>query len=522
MAKKDSERIMEKELIKDYQKLKQLGENYSEGLANFREKIKQEQDQYIELNKTMIEETRFSQYDFDSELFKEYLREPYIITPYKEGVWRIAIPKFIRDINIGFFEFATDTHNVSLVDRMTSFFGEIPKALEDQLKFKDRLDLKIFDGMLLTGIEHQDEAWTRYRKHLSRKEGSDIKIKRGHEFDLQGKLLNDGILPYFTQPVSKELLREPEVDFTLLNFQAEGKQTFLEKGSTGFYWPMGSGKTFVTMDIIASIKGPKLVIVPNSTLVEQWKNRLRKHTKVEHEVKVVTYQLLTHATSKRAESIKNKEYSLVVFDESHNLPAHTYKKLSLLRTHYRIGLSATPFREDKKSWMIIALTGYPVGMNWDVLFALGIVKKPDVTLYLGKTLQDKKQKLGELLKIPIKTVVFCDSIELGKRLSKHFEYPFVHGETNPKERIEIIDSASVCFVSRVGDQGLSLDIPRVIEFDFHAGSRRQEVQRMGRVMHREEKGQHVILMTYEEYDSYHKRIDVLEGKGMRVSKVSIN
>ena len=184
--------------------------------------------------------------------------------------------------------------------------------------------------------------------------------------------------------------------------------------------------------------------------------------------------------------------------------------------------SATPFREDKNSWMIIALTGYPVGMNWDVLFALGIVKKPDITLYLGKTLQDKKQKLGDLLKIPIKTVVFCDSIELGKRLSRQFEYPFVHGETNPKERIEIIDSASVCFVSRVGDQGLSLDIPRVIEFDFFKGSRRQEIQRMGRVMHSGKKGQHIILMTYDEYDSHHKRIDVLEEKGLRVSKVSIN
>ena len=512
---------MEKESIEEYQKVKQLGENYFEGLANFRERIKQEQDQYIELNKTMIEETRFSQYDYDSELFKEYLREPYIITPYKEGVWRIAVPKFVR-ISIGFFEYATDTHNVFLVDRMTSFFGEIPKALADKFKFKDKLDLKIFDGMLLTGIEHQDEAWTRYRKHLFRKEGSDIKIKRGHEFDLQGKLLNDGILPYFTQPVSKELLREPEVDFTLFDFQKEGKQTFLEKGSTGFYWAMGSGKTFVTMDIIASIKGPKLVIVPTATLIHQWRNRLKKHTKVEHEVEVVTYQLLTHATSKRAESIKNKEYSLVVFDEAHWLPANNYKKLALLKTRHRIGLSATPFREDKNSWMIPALTGYPVGMNWDVLFAMGIVKKPDITLYLGRSFQDKKQKLEDLLKIPIKTVVFCDSIDLGKRLSKQFGYPFVHGETSPKERIDIIDSASVCFLSRVGDQGLSLDIPRVIEFDFHAGSRRQEIQRTGRVMHRSEKGEHNILMTYEEYDSYHKRIDALEGKGLRVRKASIN
>ena len=513
---------MEKEELEKYNKIKSLGETYSQALQDFKEIIEKEQNQTIELTKTMIEETRFSQYDYDSELFKEYLREPYFISPVKEGIWRVAVPKFVR-FNIGFYEFSTNTYNAFLVNRLASFFGEIPKGLEDKFKFKEKLPLKLFDGMLLTGIEHQDEAWTRYNKHLSRREGSDrIRIKRGHEFNLQGKLLEDGILPYFAQPIPKEQLRDPKVDFTLYDFQKEAWETFLQKGAVGIYWLMGSGKTFLGLHALASIKGKKLVVVPSATLVEQWKNRLKEHTSISHEVKVVTYQLLTHATSKQAELVKKQDYSLIIYDEAHYLPANTYEKLALLKTDSRIGLSATPFREDKNSWKIIALTGYPLGMNWEELFAIGIVKKPDIILYLGKTLQDKKQKLEELLNIPVKTVVFCDSIDLGKRLSKQFEYPFVHGETAPKERIDIIDSSSICFVSRVGDQGLSLDIPRMIEFDFHAGSRRQEIQRMGRVMHRDEKGQHVILMTYDEYDSHRKRINVLEEKGLRVSKVSIN
>ena len=448
---------MEKEELEKYNKIKSLGENFSQALQDFKEIIEKEQDQVVELTKTMIEETRFSQYDYVPELFKEYLREPYVISPVKEGVWRVAVPKFIR-FNIGFFEYSTDTYNVFLVDRIASFFGEIPRALEDKFKFKDRLDLKIFDGILFTGIEHQDEVWNRYTPHLSRREGSDrIRIKRGHEFNLQGKLLKDGILPYFTQPIPQEQLRDPKVDFDLYDFQKEAWKTFLQKGAAGIYWLMGSGKTFLGLYALASIKGKKLVVVPSATLVEQWKNRLREHTSIAHEVKVVTYQLLTHATSKHAAAVKKQEYSLIIFDECHHLPANTYEKLALLKTDSRIGLSATPFREDGNSWKIIALTGYPLGMNWEELFAIGIVKKPDIILYLGKTLQDKKQKLKELLEIPLKTVVFCDSIDLGKRLSKQFEYPFVHGETNPKERIDIIDSSSVCIVSRVGDQGLSLD-----------------------------------------------------------------
>lgn len=519
----EEEDISENELPEKYKSIRTIGDKYFQELDELQEFIDKERNQVVELTKTMLDETIFSMYNHDPELFKEFLRKPYVTSPVKEGVYKVFVPKFIK-FSLGFYEYSTDTYNVFLVNRLASFFGEIPKELENQFQFREKLPLRIFDGMLLTG-EHQDEAWTRYNKHLSRREGSDrIRIKRGHEFNLHGKLLEDGILPYLAQPVAKELLREPKVNFTLHDFQHEAWQTFLEKGAVGIYWLMGSGKTFLGMYALSSLKGKKLIIVPSATLVEQWKNRLKEYTSIAHEVNVVTYQLLTHASSKAAESIKKKEYSLVIYDESHALPALTYEKLAGLKTIHRIGLSATPFREDKNSWKIIALTGYPVGMNWEDLFAIGIVKKPDIILYLCKTLQDKKKKLAELLTIPLKTVVFCDSIDLGKRLSREFEYPFVHGETTPRDRIDIIDSSEVCFVSRVGDQGLSLDIPRVIEFDFFAGSRRQEIQRMGRVMHLSDKsktGLHVILMTFDEYDSHHKRIDVLEQKGLRVSKVAI-
>jgi DNA excision repair protein ERCC-3 len=515
----------EDKLPEKYKYIRSIGKEYFQELDELQEFINRERNQVVELTETLQDETRFSMYEHNLELFKEFLRKPWVTSPVSEGVYDVFVPKFIK-FNLGFYQYSTDTYNVFRVNRLASFFGEIPKDLENQFKFREKFPFRIFDGMLLTG-EHQDEAWNRYSKHLSRREGSDrIRIKRGHEFNLHGKLLDDGILPYLAQPVAKELLREPEVNFVLRDYQKEAKQIFLEKGAIGVYWVMGAGKTYLALDAIASIKGSKLVIVPSSILVSQWRNRLKEHTSVAHEVNVVTYQLLTHATSRTAEAIKKKEYSLVVYDESHALPAFTYEKLAGLKTLHRIGLSATPFREDGNSWKIIALTGYPVGMNWEDLFAIGVVKKPDIVLYLCKTFQDKKKKLAELLLIPLKTIVFCDEIALGKRLSKEFEYPFVHGETNPKDRIDIITSSEVCFVSRVADQGLSLDIARVIEIDFFAGSRRQSVQRVGRGMHSSGKteiqtGIHIIIMTFDEFDSHHKRIDVLEQKGLRVSIVAI-
>lgn len=88
--------------------------------------------------------------------------------------------------------------------------------------------------------------------------------------------------------------------------------------------------------------------------------------------------------------------------------------------------------------------------------------------------------------------------------------PFVHGET--RDRMDTFRESRVVISSRVGDEGLSLkDIDVVIEYDFHGGSRRQEAQRVGRVMHGEGgRGEHIILMTDDEYEDHGNRLYSLE------------
>lgn len=51
---------------------------------------------------------------------------------------------------------------------------------------------------------------------------------------------------------------------------------------------------------------------------------------------------------------------------------------------------------------------------------------------------------------------------------------------------------------------------------FHGGSRRQELQRAGRVMHSDGIGQHLVQMTDEEYDKYGNRLYSLEEKGIDI------
>lgn len=75
-------------------------------------------------------------------------------------------------------------------------------------------------------------------------------------------------------------------------------------------------------------------------------------------------------------------------------------------------------------------------------------------------------------------------------------------------------------MSRVGDEGVSLpDIRRVIEVDFLFGSRRQEAQRLGRLFHGTQPGEHIILMTERELVDHEKRLYAIYDKGWNINIV---
>lgn len=95
--------------------------------------------------------------------------------------------------------------------------------------------------------------------------------------------------------------------------------------------------------------------------------------------------------------------------------------------------------------------------------------------------------------------------------------PFVYGDTT--DRISKFENNELIVSSRVGDDGLSIDtIETVIEYDFHGKSRRQELQRAGRVMHNSESaGSHYVLMTDDEYEKYSDRLLSLEQRGFSIT-----
>lgn len=486
------------------------------------EELKESIDESIEFiknKKAKFEELEmFSNYD--KEEVNNFFRKPYVIVPKKEEEWFLVIPKFI-DLNVGYLFKTTESFNVFIVNKYADYLGNVPTEFKKVFKFKPKLPLKVFDGVVLTGQQYQDRTWERYKDYLSKREGSDrIRIKRGRQFDFIAKLIDDGILPFIPKPVEsshcrKSIWKNQIIDVEKrrnMDFFKDAVNRFLDTGAVGIYWAMGTGKTIYGCELLSMINvenKPNLVISGNSaTLREQWKERL-KSVDLASETEVHTYSSL--------HKVIDREWGLVIFDECHHLPANKFSKMSTIKTEYRVGLSATPYREDGRTEYIFALTGFPIGLNWKVLLDLGIIKSPKVVLYICKTEREKMVKIKELINDPMKTLIYSFGISEGKKLSNFLEIPFVYGNTPIRERKEIIESSQNVIVSSVGKEGISVsNIERTMTFDFHFGSRQEETQFFGRLLHGDKEGVHYIFMTDEEIEKYGKRLYGIEEKGFKI------
>lgn len=459
----------------------------------------------------------------DKELLNDFLKEPYAMIPKKGHEWYVIVPKFIN-MQVGYLDHATNSFNIFIVNKYVKWLSEIPEVLEAKLKFPEPLPFKVYDGMLLTGPKYQEKGFSKYRKFLSRREGKDrLRIKKGYEFKLIAQLIEDGTLPFTPRPISPDDLREwsgkglekyEEIcqKNKIVDLQEKAWKRFLEYGAMGLFWSFGAGKSLFGHRLIGNIKGSTLVVVPTLTLKEQWEERLDElNPKTKHEVTIETY----HAYHK----VRDKEWRLTIFDECQHLPANTFIRLSTLKTKYRIGMSGSPFREDGRENYIFALTGIPMGLAWEDLLKLEVVHAPKFRLFILKDKRQKDRKLEELMRLPLKTIIFCDSLDYGEQLSKRFEIPFVYSAT--RDRLDIIRESDACVVSRVGDMGISLrDIERVIEVAFLFGSRMQESQRFGRLMHStKENTQHIILMTEKEFELYQKRLKAILERGFKIEYI---
>jgi len=292
--------------------------------------------------------------------------------------------------------------------------------------------------------------------------------------------------------------------------------------------PCGAGKTLVGIGAMIALGRQALVLCPNRTAVAQWVEAIARFTTLAAEsygaydarravplpVTVTTYQQLT--TRRRRSTGDESDYphldrlgscdwGLIVFDEAHLLPADVFRLTADLAARRRLGLTATPVREDGREDELTALIG-PIRYDapWTQLAAQGWIAPVEcVEVRVPLIAVDGPRSHRAAATAPEKwptvrrlvhrhagegTLIIGHYLDQLRDLAARLDAPLVSGETPQEERERLFarfraGELRLLLLSRVGNAALDLPGARVaIEVSGNFGSRQEEAQRLGRLL----------------------------------------
>ncbi|EFC41711.1 predicted protein [Naegleria gruberi] len=305
--------------------------------------------------------------------------------------------------------------------------------------------------------------------------------------------------------------------------------------------PCGAGKTLVGVTAASTIKKHTLVLCINTVSVFQWKNQFRLWSTIDDDsilvhtsqqkatlpkdpnkavVLITTYSMISFKGRRSEESkqmmeyIENREWGLLMFDEVQVYPADSFRA-SHLKAHCKLGLTATLLREDNKqedlnfligpklyeaNWLDLQKKGHLANVQcvevWCPMtaeFYAEYLSSNYAKQSLYYVMNPNKFRACEFLiryheKHGDKIIVFSDNTFTLEQYAIKLKLPYIYGKTRESERLDVLNrfksgNFNTVFLSKVGDT--AIDIPEatvIIQISSHFGSRRQEAQRLGRIL----------------------------------------
>ncbi|KAF2229005.1 putative TFIIH complex helicase Ssl2 [Viridothelium virens] len=306
--------------------------------------------------------------------------------------------------------------------------------------------------------------------------------------------------------------------------------------------PCGAGKTLVGITAACTVKKSAIVLCTSAMSVVQWRNEFLKRSNINPDdvavftsdkkesfrkdagVIISTYSMIAqskqraHDTKQIMDFIQNKEWGLMILDEVHVVPAEMFRKVThAIFAHAKLGLTATLLREDDKIQDLNFLIGPKLyEANWLELSEQGHIAKvqcaevwcPMTTEFYSEYLRTKNTNKRALLftmnprkfqacqflinyheRRGDKVIVFSDNVYALISYARRLGKAMIYGETPQAEREKVLQNfqynpdVNTIFLSKIGDT--SLDLPEatcLIQISSHYGSRRQEAQRLGRIL----------------------------------------
>lgn len=305
--------------------------------------------------------------------------------------------------------------------------------------------------------------------------------------------------------------------------------------------PCGAGKTLVGITAACTIKKNVLVLCTSAVSVEQWRREFKNFSTISDSqiarftsdckekfsgntgIVISTYTMVAYGgkrsyeAKKMMEFIQSIEWGFLLLDEVHVVPANVFRRvLTTVAAHSKLGLTATLVREDDKiddlnfligpklyeaNWLDLSKQGHLANVQcaevWCPMTAdfyreylketsrkrrLLFVMNP-AKFQACQFLIDYHEKRGD------KIIVFSDNVFALKAYALKLKKPFIYGPTSQIERMRVLQqfrsnpNLNTVFLSKVGDT--SIDLPEatcLIQISSHYGSRRQEAQRLGRIL----------------------------------------
>ncbi|KAI5453638.1 DNA repair helicase RAD25 [Naganishia albida] len=309
--------------------------------------------------------------------------------------------------------------------------------------------------------------------------------------------------------------------------------------------PCGAGKTLVGITAACTIKKSVLVLCTSAVSAQQWKQQFIQFTNIsDKQISIFTSQSAepfagakdgaagivisvysmvaytgtrSHSSKQFMEFLQSREWGFLLLDEVHVAPANAFRKcVENLRTHAKLGLTATLVREDDRiedlnyiigpklyeaNWMDLSKQGHIANVQCAEVWCpmtpefyreyLRETSRKRILLHVMNPnkfqacqfLIDYHERRGD------KIIVFSDNVYSLMEYAKKLGKAAIHGGTPEIERMRILSrfqhdpNMNTIFLSKVGDT--SIDLPEatcLIQISSHYGSRRQEAQRLGRIL----------------------------------------
>ncbi len=477
-----------------------------------------------------------------------------------------------------------------------TYTGELVDALTKQLAGRDNLsvELELENGsIIMHPNKYLGSIYDKIRNYVVyNRRSKAFKVVPCYLFTVIKTLSDLGV-----RVVNRTDLRESQplpvrLEFKgeLRDYQREALNSWSLNSHRGIIaLPTGSGKTVIGIAALAALNERALIVAYTKDQLTQWRDSIIKFTNASpaligmyysEEKKVAPITLTTYQTAFKYVSELMKYYTFLLIDEVHHLPAEKFKHIALNSTApHRMGLSATPYREDGKHTMLFPLMGgvvyhktpaelsergflapYEVitvyvkltdderkkylellrryralvgGRRFeDVLkaakngdhTALEALKIHTSIKLLVQKSKNKVRKAEEIIKSELskgnKVIVFAHYVDLAEEIANSVGALLLTGDVDKWKRDLILNKfremrSGALVVTTVGDEGLDIPDASVGVLVAGTGSRRQFVQRLGRLL-RPKEGKRAVLYeivvkgTSEELQSKRRKTTELD------------